>query len=194
MRSEGLRLGPISGNPALLAEHLKERPKENRVRTLEKVPALFNDAEIGFIWHDDLRAYSLGLPAASRGMRMEEVQGLQLQHVDWQVVDVESAIVQCSSGKPVLVAAEQGKREALHGGSVALAELPLRDLDIARMRMRPKAARHRTKVERRALKRLLRPERSPAPEAEARTVLPLPERGGGSAGLVTRSLLRRLSS
>lgn len=81
MLGEATRLGVIPSNPALPVEHLKESPKEKQILTLEEVRLLFADGALSEKWEGSLPHFAFNLLAASTGLRMGEVQGLQVQHV-----------------------------------------------------------------------------------------------------------------
>ena len=84
MLGEARRLGVISSNPAAEISKLAEKPKEKRILTLDEVHDLFVDPDA---WRD-LKYYTANLLAASTGMRLGEVQGLQTRYVHDEYVAV----------------------------------------------------------------------------------------------------------
>jgi integrase len=87
--SEAARLGLISNNPALSIKQLKRTPETRGVLTIQECKRLFDESLIEKIWGGDLRHYSISLLAASTGMRLGEIQGLQRQHLTANYVQVE---------------------------------------------------------------------------------------------------------
>jgi integrase len=81
MLKEAVRRGYLVRNPATGIKQLAEKPKEKSILTVEEMRELFRDENIDRVWSGDLFHYTLNLLAASTGMRMGEVQGLQVQHV-----------------------------------------------------------------------------------------------------------------
>jgi len=81
MLAEATRLGTIASNPAASVEGLAESPKERGTLTVAELRALFADEALPTVWSGDLAHFTLNLLAASTGLRMGEVQGLQVQHV-----------------------------------------------------------------------------------------------------------------
>jgi len=81
MTKEAARLGIIPTDPAAYVEALKETPKEKQILSLEEMKKLFREDTIPTVWRGNVRHYTASLLAASTGLRMGEVQGLQVQHV-----------------------------------------------------------------------------------------------------------------
>ena len=82
MLKEAARLGYISENPSRGVGAVKETPKEKSFLTLDEVRKLFQEDSIKAIWEDKLDHFTINLIAASTGMRMGEIQGLQVQYVN----------------------------------------------------------------------------------------------------------------
>lgn len=81
MLGEAARLGYLYGNPSAIIKPLAEYPKKKTILTIDEVKELFREDRIKELWEDNIKQYTLNLLAASTGMRMGEVQGLQIQHV-----------------------------------------------------------------------------------------------------------------
>ena len=77
MLAEARRLGVIATNPAKEISKLAEKPKEKTILTIAEVRDLFENPNK---WRN-LNHYTANLLAASTGMRLGEVQGLQPQFV-----------------------------------------------------------------------------------------------------------------
>jgi len=88
MLGEARRLEHISADPSETIEHLHENPKGKQILTLDEMRELLDNCEIDRIWRGDSRQYALNLLAASTGMRMGEIQGLQIQHLHIDHVSV----------------------------------------------------------------------------------------------------------
>jgi integrase len=88
MMKEAVRRQLITIDPCALVEQLKETPKEKTILSLDEVKAIFKLNDIDRIWGGDLTNYTLNLLAAMTGMRMGEVQALQIQHIHSDCVDV----------------------------------------------------------------------------------------------------------
>jgi len=81
MMSEAFRLGYITNDPAGTVEKLQEFPKEKQILTLTELRTLLDESKIGEVWKSDRKQFSLNLLAASTGMRMGEIQALQVQNL-----------------------------------------------------------------------------------------------------------------
>ena len=80
MLSEAVRLQIIQLNPASPVGELKEKPKPRGILGLDHMRALFFAERVSEVWGDP-RHLCANLLAASTGMRLGEVQGLQVQYV-----------------------------------------------------------------------------------------------------------------
>lgn len=89
MFREAKRQGLIATDPTRDVGQLAERPETKQILTLGEVKTLFGG--VRRIWNRDHRHFAANLLAASTGMRMGEVQGLQVQHVHSQYVAVVHA-------------------------------------------------------------------------------------------------------
>ncbi len=81
MLGEAVRLGYLANSPADHVEGLKEHSREKSILSDDEVKALFDEKGITKVWARDVRHYTINLLAAATGMRMGEVQALQVQHV-----------------------------------------------------------------------------------------------------------------
>ncbi|HEB09802.1 MAG TPA: site-specific integrase, partial [Spirochaetales bacterium] len=88
MLKEAERLGYIAKDPSKNTGILKEKPKEKTTLTLIEVRKLFDETSINGVWNNDFTQYVINLLGASTGMRMGEIQGLQIQHVHKDYVSV----------------------------------------------------------------------------------------------------------
>jgi integrase len=88
MLKEAVRLEYLHKSPALGITQLREKPEKRSILTIEEVRELFQDDEIDRVWNGDLRHYTLNLLAATTGMRLGEVQALQVQHVHEEYITV----------------------------------------------------------------------------------------------------------
>jgi integrase len=88
MLKEAVRLDYLIKNPAEGVKQFREKPKQKSILTLDEVRELFRDDGIDEICGGDLRHYTANLLAASTGMRMGEVQALQVQNVNPEYVSI----------------------------------------------------------------------------------------------------------
>lgn len=88
MFKEAHRIGILPKNPAAKVEPLKESPKQKTILSREEVRALFTGDALNTVWGRDLPFYTMNLLAATTGMRMGEVQALQVQDVHPEFVSV----------------------------------------------------------------------------------------------------------
>ncbi len=88
MLKKAVRQEYLHENPAAKIKRLKEDPKEKGILTIEEVKALFRDEDIERVWNGNLKHFTLNLLSASTGMRMGEVQALQVQHIHEKYISV----------------------------------------------------------------------------------------------------------
>ncbi len=88
MLKEAVRLDYLNKSPAESITQLRETPKEKSILTIDEVKELLQDDNIARVWNNDLVHFTINLLAASTGMRMGEIQGLQVQHVHNEYVGV----------------------------------------------------------------------------------------------------------
>lgn len=79
MFKEAVRLEYLNKSPAVSIVQLRENPKEKDILNINEVKALFQNDNIIPVWGNNILHYTINLLAASTGMRMEEVQALQIQ-------------------------------------------------------------------------------------------------------------------
>jgi integrase len=80
MLAQAVKMGHLQVSPASPIEQLKENPKPRGILPMEMVRRLFAPETAVEVW-GDARHFTANLLAASTGMRLGEVQGLQVQHV-----------------------------------------------------------------------------------------------------------------
>jgi integrase len=80
MLSEAERLGYIPINPAKQIKPIKNTVKERELITIEEVKRLFTKENVNEVWDNHL-GYTANLLALTSGMRLGEVQGLQVADV-----------------------------------------------------------------------------------------------------------------
>jgi integrase len=80
MLGEAARLGYIPKNPCDSVKPLKKNQKERDILTKDEVEKLFDEINRESIWDNSLNR-TANLLAASSGMRLGEVQGLQVEDV-----------------------------------------------------------------------------------------------------------------
>ena len=88
---EAVRLGDLARDPTISVMPLKENRKTKSFLSPDEARQLFEDTRIGEIWDGNLAHYTLNLVAASTGMRMGEVQDLQVQYVKDGYIQIEHA-------------------------------------------------------------------------------------------------------
>jgi len=71
-----LEYSPVAG-----IRDVKETPRERGILSLAELRSLFDPATMQTVWSGDLRHYAANLLAATGGLRLGEVQGLQRQYV-----------------------------------------------------------------------------------------------------------------
>ena len=76
-----VEMGDLESNPVAPVKELKEIPRERGVLVMEELRKLFGPGSLEKVWQGDLRHYGANLLAASSGLRLGEVQGLQRQYV-----------------------------------------------------------------------------------------------------------------
>ncbi len=91
VHGEAHRLGVIASNPAGPVEQLREASKEKQILTAEEVRKLFAEETMEEVWAGSLPHFTLNMLAASTGLRMGEVQGLQVQHVHSDYIAIVNA-------------------------------------------------------------------------------------------------------
>jgi integrase len=79
MLREAVERGLIQRNPAQSVSKAKEKSPERKLLTLEEFDLLFYGDALESKWNGDQTLYTLNLLAATTGMRMGEIQGLQLK-------------------------------------------------------------------------------------------------------------------
>jgi len=97
---EGVRLGDLAEDPSKTIEPLEEIPRERSFLTPQEIRKLFNPRSVRRVWDGDRRNYTLNLLAASTGMRLGEIQGLQVQHVNKGFIKVEHGWTRFGLGEP----------------------------------------------------------------------------------------------
>ena len=80
MLSEAERLGYIAKSPASAVKPVRKTSKDRKIFTREEVKQLFDPAKKESIWDFHLN-YTASLLAATSGMRLGEIQGLQVEDV-----------------------------------------------------------------------------------------------------------------
>jgi len=88
MLKEAVRLDYLLKSPADGIKQFRESPKKKTILTMDEVRALFQDDRIKEVWGGDLKHYTANLLAATSGMRLGEVQALQIQNVHLEYVSV----------------------------------------------------------------------------------------------------------
>ncbi len=91
MLSEAERLGYISINPAKQVEPIKNAVKERKLITAEEVKSIFGKEFNPEIWDSHL-SYTANLLAITSGMRLGEIQGLQVEDVHDSYVHVRQSL------------------------------------------------------------------------------------------------------
>ena len=91
MLSEAERLGYIPLNPAKQIEPIKSTVKERKLITADEVKTLFYGENRDNIWNGQL-AYTANLLALTSGMRLGEIQGLQVADVYDNYVHVRQSL------------------------------------------------------------------------------------------------------
>lgn len=88
MLKEAVRLEYLNKSPAASIVQLKENQKEKSILTIDEVRELFQDDNIDQVWGGDRRHYTLNILGASTGMRLGEVQALQVRYVHDNYISV----------------------------------------------------------------------------------------------------------
>jgi integrase len=83
-----VRMGELETNPISPVTELKETPRVRGILSIEELRKLFAPDALMTVWHNDLRHYTMNLLAASGGLRLGEVQALQVRHVHPDHVEV----------------------------------------------------------------------------------------------------------
>ena len=81
MFNYAVEMGDLESNPIAPVKELKEIPQERGILTMEELRELFGPASLEKVWHGDFRHYGANFLAASAGLRLGEIQGLQRQYV-----------------------------------------------------------------------------------------------------------------
>jgi integrase len=89
MLNYAVEMRELEYNPVSPVKELKETPKERGILTVEELGALFGPDALRKVWNGDLRHYGCNLLAATTGLRLGECQGLQVQYVHPEFVQVE---------------------------------------------------------------------------------------------------------
>jgi integrase len=85
MLSHAAFSGLIPSNPAEKVHRLAERHKARGILSFPEVKKLLAEATINEVWSGNQVHYAINLLAASTGMRVGEIRGLQRQHVHLEV-------------------------------------------------------------------------------------------------------------
>ena len=88
MLMEAERLQYIPHDPSRAVGKLKEKPRQRNILTSEEGAQLFDANKVAKVWGNDKRHLCINMVAASTGMRLGEVQALQLQHVHEKHLDI----------------------------------------------------------------------------------------------------------
>ncbi len=81
MFKEAVRLEYLHKSPAAGIMQLREKPKQKSILSIDEIRQLFQENNINLVWDGDRRHFTINILAASTGMRMGEIQALQLQDV-----------------------------------------------------------------------------------------------------------------
>ncbi|MDA3939883.1 MAG: tyrosine-type recombinase/integrase [Spirochaetia bacterium] len=88
MLKEAHRLGYISNDPSGSISKFKEKPLSKEILNIEQLTELFKEENIQRLWNNNLTHYTLNLLSASTGMRMGEIQALQVKAVHIGYVEI----------------------------------------------------------------------------------------------------------
>jgi len=88
MMKEAVREGYIQSSPCEGIGIFKEKPRAKTIPSLEEARRLFTDSALQTVWKSDLQQFAINMLAASTGMRLGEIQGLQRQHVHDKFIEV----------------------------------------------------------------------------------------------------------
>jgi integrase len=88
MLREAIRLGHLNSDPSYFISPLKEKPKEKEILSVDEVKELFREEVINKIWDGDLFQFTMNLLAASSGMRLGEIQALQIKYTRESYISV----------------------------------------------------------------------------------------------------------
>jgi len=88
MMREAERLQYIPIDPTRNIVALKEKPRERTFLSLDEVEMLFAPKTVPLVWDERWNHYTFNLIAATTGMRMGEIQGLQVQHVQDNYIEI----------------------------------------------------------------------------------------------------------
>ncbi len=91
MMKEAVRFRYIQDDPTKDVGILKEHPEIKTILSKTEVKTLFNEREIQKNWNGDLIHFTLNLLAASTGMRMGELQGIERRYVHDTFIEVNQA-------------------------------------------------------------------------------------------------------
>jgi integrase len=90
MFNYAVSMGKLESNPVAPIKELKETPVERGILTLDEVKILFGSEAFKTIWNGDIiKHYAANLLAASTGMRLGEIQALQIQYVRPTYIEVK---------------------------------------------------------------------------------------------------------
>ena len=81
MFKEAVRIGDFAFDPTAAVQFLRENRKEKSFLNPDEIHELFDQSKMQQIWNADLRHFTINLLAASSGMRMGEIQALQIKFV-----------------------------------------------------------------------------------------------------------------
>jgi integrase len=88
MLKEAVRLDYLLRSPTVGIKQFRESPKKKSILTINQMRKLFHDDNIVEIWGGDLKHFTANLLSASTGMRIGEVQALQVQNTHQEYVSV----------------------------------------------------------------------------------------------------------
>ncbi len=88
MLNYAVRMGDLEKNPVKPIRDLHEEPEARGIFTLSELHKLFGPGSYKDVWHEEPRHFGMNLLAASTGMRLGEVQALQVRYVHDGYVEV----------------------------------------------------------------------------------------------------------
>ena len=91
MMKEAVRDGYLQSNPCEGIGVFKEEPKTKTILSLQEAKELLTESAMVTAWKNDFHQYTLNMLAASTGMRLGEIQGLQRQYVHDKFIEVAAS-------------------------------------------------------------------------------------------------------
>jgi integrase len=88
MFNYAVSMGELESNPVAPVKELKETPQQRGILTADELRLLFGSDTHDKAWRSDQKHFALNILAASTGMRLGEIQALQMKYLHPEYIEV----------------------------------------------------------------------------------------------------------